>query len=133
MLKVKPKRCELPTGKVLNIIGINARFINEFPVSVAPIEAFSFYIEFVTEDGDRRDAINANSHEFVGFLVSQGLPEAEAKVILAQTFAALLVGTREQRYEAISGLVSFYKYELLPIEEQEGHIEPIVEAEGITV
>jgi hypothetical protein len=126
MIKVQPKPFVSPTGKTINIVGINAKFINEFPVTVSPITSFQFYIEFVTETGERRDVINASSDEFYTFLVSQGIPEEEVKVTLDQTFAALLAGTKEQKYQAISGLVSFYGYTMLPIEEQEGQ-SPIVE------
>lgn len=119
MLKVQPKPFQSPTGRSINIVGINAKFINDFPVSISPVDSFQFYIEFVTDEGERRDAMNANSEDFFQHLLSKGLPEEQVKTILAQTFGALLAGTKEQRFEAISGLVSFYGYELLPIEEQE--------------
>ena len=118
MLKVQPKPFQSPTGRSINIVGINARFVNEFPISVAPIDSFRFYIEFITEEGERRDVMNATSEEFFGYLLAKGLPEEQVKTTLSQTFGALLVGTKEQRFEAISGLVGFYGYELLPIEEQ---------------
>lgn len=119
MLKVKPKTVQSATSRAINIVGINARFINEFPVSVRPIQAFSFYIEYVMDDGDIRDRMNATSDEFLKFLMAKGMEEQQAQEILTQVFGALLVGTREQRYEAISSLVSFYGYELLPIEKQD--------------
>lgn len=136
MIKVQPKPFISPTGRSINIVGINAKFINEFPITVSPVTNFQFYIEFVTEEGERRDIINASSSEFYTYLMSKGLPEEEVKAKLDQTFAALLVGTVEQRYTAISGLVSFYGYTMLPLQEQEGQapivevpeiIEPIVE------
>lgn len=119
MLKVQPKAFQSPTGRSINITGINAKFINEFPVSVSPIDSFQFYIEFVTEEGESRDVMNASSDEFLQFLIGTGMEEEEAKAILTQIFGALLVGTREQRFEAITSLVAFYNYELLPINEQD--------------
>ena len=118
MLKVKPKSFDSPTGRKIAIVAINARFINEFPVSISPVESYRFYIEYITEEGERRDAMNATSEEFSGFLLAKGLTEEQVEATLSQVFGAMLVGTREQRYKAISSLVSFYGYELLPIEEQ---------------
>jgi len=119
MIKVQSKSFTSPTGRKINIVGINARFVNLFPVSFSPIPEFQFYIEYITEDGEARDSMNATSTDFLAFLQSQGIQEQKATELLNQVFGALLVGTREQRYEAIGSLVAFYGYTLLPIEEQD--------------
>ena len=119
MIKVEPKPFVSPSGKTINIVGINARFVNLFPVSFSPIPEFQFYIEYMTEGGEARDSMNATSTEFLVFLQSQGMTEEQASGLLNQVFGSLLVGTREQRFEAIASLVSFYGYTLLPIEEQD--------------
>lgn len=113
-----------------SIIAVRGR-IFDLEVSLKDTELqASFYFEFLDEKKSVVNQTNATRNSIFSGVISQ-LPSsltdeqktAQANQLTDQTIKAIIAGTKEQRFAAMSSFAKSYGLTLLPLSEQTGKFE----------
>ena len=77
-----------------------------------------FYLSFNAKNGAIIDAQNIGYDDIVRACKKNNIPESQHETVIAQTFLAVLCGTKTQKLGAIRGLMAGYGIVVKPDDEQ---------------
>lgn len=119
--KVQPKTFLSLKGDTTVIVGLQGRFVGNVDLDLKNDTLYhrTFYIAFITEDGELINGFNTNSQLIVDDMVKAGAPLSAAMGQMNVIIRDLTFGTRSQKYQKAQLLASKYGYVLLSINEQD--------------
>ena len=125
IIKTEPLK-QTQIGKpTYNIVGVKGRMFDlDVTLETSNIE-ISFYFEFIDEEGNVVNSINANRNSIIKG-IKEKLPvnlldeqkEAIANQKADEIILAILAGTKEQKYQAMQIFANSYGLSLKQLEEQ---------------
>lgn len=130
IFKIQPFKGKDTSGEY-TLIALSIRFNGS--VTVSPTSGGMFQVDYYTDRKvireANRDIITKETIQTqlmnMGFEAAQAEPQAEA--MMKAAILHLVGGTsKEERYATLSGIVGGFGMELMPIEEQDGVLEQVV-------
>ena len=118
--KVQPKSFLSMKGDTTTIVGIKASFIGNLDLSLTEDTLYNrtFYISFVTDEGNQINAFNTTSQLIVDDMIKAGATQSQAIGQMNAIIKELTFGTRLKKYQQAQLLAYKYGYGLLPLNQQ---------------